>query len=239
VAKLQTRMLQSGYLRYYLMIILVFLIGTAGFALITRVDPIHVTVRWHDLHLFEIALVAVMIVATVATISARTQLGAVAYLGVIGSCVALIFIIYGAPDLAMTQLVIEILMVVLLVLILHKLPAYGELSTRLSRGRDFVIALAGGLLMTDIDIFQVVVNGVLLTLVLAFILAFIRLLMGPTLPNRVVALDLIATLVVAILAVYAISTNQPIYLRPAIVVALITFLGTIGFAYYVEKRGTP
>jgi multicomponent Na+:H+ antiporter subunit F len=70
----------------------------------------------------------------------------------------------------------------------------------------------------------------------AVILAFVRLVRGPTLPDRVVALDLIATLMIGIIAIYAIATDKPVLLDLAIVLALISFLGTIAFAHYIEKR---
>lgn len=74
-------------------------------------------------------------------------------------------------------------------------------------------------------------------LTIAVILAFVRLARGPTLPDRVVALDLIATLMIGIIAVYAIATDEPVLLDLAIVLALISFLGTVAFAHYIEKRG--
>lgn len=74
-------------------------------------------------------------------------------------------------------------------------------------------------------------------LTIAVILAFVRLVRGPTLPDRVVALDLIATLMIGIIAVYAIATDEPVLLDLAIVLALISFLGTVAFAHYIERRG--
>lgn len=65
--------------------------------------------------------------------------------------------------------------------------------------------------------------------------AFVRLVRGPSLPDRVVALDLMATLIIAISAVYSVVTDQPAYLDVAIVLALITFLGTVAFAYYLNR----
>jgi multicomponent Na+:H+ antiporter subunit F len=59
------------------------------------------------------------------------------------------------------------------------------------------------------------------------------------LPDRVVALDLIATLVVGMIATYAIQTNQAVFLRDVIVLSVVSFLGTVAFAYYVGKGGTP
>jgi multicomponent Na+:H+ antiporter subunit F len=73
-------------------------------------------------------------------------------------------------------------------------------------------------------------------LTLSAFFAFIRLVRGPGLPDRVVALDLIFTIGMGIVAAYAISTSQPAFLDVAIIAALIAFLGTIAFAYYLERR---
>jgi len=70
----------------------------------------------------------------------------------------------------------------------------------------------------------------------AIILAFIRLLRGPSLPDRVVALDLITTLGIGVIGVYAIATDQAVLLDVAMVLALTAFLGAVAFAYYMEKR---
>ncbi len=79
-------------------------------------------------------------------------------------------------------------------------------------------------------------NLVFAVLLVAMYLAFMRLVRGPTLPDRVVALELITTLTVGIIVVYTISSNQPVFLDAAIVVALVSFLGTVAFAQYVERR---
>ena len=73
----------------------------------------------------------------------------------------------------------------------------------------------------------------------ALLLAVGRLLRGPTLPDRVVALDLISTLVVGIICMCALVFDQPVYLRDALVLAVVSFLGTVAFAYYVAKGGRP
>jgi multicomponent Na+:H+ antiporter subunit F len=80
------------------------------------------------------------------------------------------------------------------------------------------------------------IDPLLAILGVALLLAFLRLVRGPTLPDRVVALDLIAILAVAIITLYAIATNEPILLDTAIVLALIGFLGTVAFARYIERR---
>ena len=80
--------------------------------------------------------------------------------------------------------------------------------------------------------------GVALALVgLAMFLTFVRLVRGPTLPDRVVALDLMGVLAVGMLAASAVATDQPGLMDPAAVVALVGFLGTVAFARYLEKRG--
>lgn len=76
-------------------------------------------------------------------------------------------------------------------------------------------------------------------LAVALILGFIRLAKGPSLPDRAVALDLIATLVIGFIGVYAVSVEELLFLDLGLVLALIAFLGTVAFARYIEKRGMP
>lgn len=83
------------------------------------------------------------------------------------------------------------------------------------------------------------VNLALVMLTIAMGVAFVRLVKGPSLPSRVVALDLMASLAVGIIAVYAVATKQPIFLDVAIALALVGFLGTVAFAYFVEKGEMP
>ena len=74
-------------------------------------------------------------------------------------------------------------------------------------------------------------------LALSVVLAFIRLLRGPSLPDRVVAFDLMTSVAVGIMALYSIATEETVFLDVAIVLALISFLGTVAFARYLEQRG--
>lgn len=86
---------------------------------------------------------------------------------------------------------------------------------------------------------SILVNITFGFLIAAMIVAFIRLVRGPSLPARVVALDLMGSLAVGIIAVYSVATKQAIFLDVAIVLALIGFLGTVAFAYFVEKGDLP
>ena len=87
--------------------------------------------------------------------------------------------------------------------------------------------------------FEMLVEFVILTLGVSLVLTFIRLVRGPTLPDRVIALDLIGIITVGIISVFAIQTNQPVYLIVAVVLALIAFIGTMAFAYFIAKGGAP
>jgi len=77
---------------------------------------------------------------------------------------------------------------------------------------------------------------VLPILTLSVILTFIRLFKGPGIVDRVIALDLIITIGIGIITVYSIRTGQQVLLDVAIILALIAFLGTVAFAYYIEKK---
>ena len=78
----------------------------------------------------------------------------------------------------------------------------------------------------------------LVMLGLALLVAFIRLVKGPTLPDRIVAIDLFGVLVVGLIVVLAGWSGVRATLDAAIVIALVGFLGTIAYATYVE-RGDP
>jgi len=85
---------------------------------------------------------------------------------------------------------------------------------------------------------EVVSQTTLATLGVALIVSFMRLVKGPTLPDRVVAMDLIGVLVVGLIVVLAGRSGVRATLDAAIVIALVGFLGTIAYATYVE-RGDP
>jgi multicomponent Na+:H+ antiporter subunit F len=85
---------------------------------------------------------------------------------------------------------------------------------------------------------EVISHITLTTLGVALLLAFIRLVKGPTLPDRIVAMDLFGMLVVALIVVLAGWSGVGATLDAAIVIALVGFLGTIAYATYVE-RGDP
>jgi multicomponent Na+:H+ antiporter subunit A len=144
-----TRTLQHGRLAGYLRVVLVVTIA-AVVAALWRAAP-----AWRPAvvtmpHGVEVFAVLVALVASVATMFARSSLHAVLALGITGYSVALTFVLFGAPDLAMTQFLIESLSVILFVFVFFHLPDYSPLERRRGRLRDLILAGAFGLVVTGL-----------------------------------------------------------------------------------------
>ncbi len=86
---------------------------------------------------------------------------------------------------------------------------------------------------------SVVLNICFGMLSLAMLISVIRLVRGPSLPDRVVALDLVGVLVVGMIILYDVATQLAVFLDAAIVLALVGFAGTVAFAKYLERRARP
>ena len=76
-------------------------------------------------------------------------------------------------------------------------------------------------------------------LLLALLLTLIRLVRGPTLADRILALDLMTSLSLSFVAVFALRTGLMLYLDIAIAIALAGFLATVALARYLLIRGRP
>ncbi len=149
-ARVQTRFFQSGSLNRYLLMI----VGTSTALLVWALarDGLGMSAlnleRWTNTRLYEIIIAMVLLGATAVVVRASSRLVAIVALGGVGYGVALIFLLFSAPDLAMTQFAVETLSVILLVLVLLKLPRYQTFSTRPQRFRDAVVSLSGGAVIT-------------------------------------------------------------------------------------------
>jgi len=74
--------------------------------------------------------------------------------GTVGYGVALLYALFGAPDLAMTQFAVETLTVVIFVLVFHQLRGgFGDLSGPVTRARDALVSVAAGILVTTLVLF--------------------------------------------------------------------------------------
>lgn len=143
----QTRLLQNGYQRNYLITITIFASGLVLWQLL-RAGNIGLMVAFRDLRFYEFGLILLMAMATLMVISTVSRTAAIVALGVIGYGCAVIYVLYGAPDLALTQLVVETLTVVLFMLVVYRLPAFNKISTPSHRIRDGIIAVLAGVAMT-------------------------------------------------------------------------------------------
>jgi multicomponent Na+:H+ antiporter subunit A len=146
VALAQTRLLQSGYLRVYLLTVVGIIAVLGGYTLIRGAQVVGPAAGF-DIRFYELVLAVIMLLGAVVTARARSVLHSVVALGAVGYCVALIFVLFGAPDLGMTQFLIETLMVLLFVIVFYRMPRFKRLSSTGVRLRDvFVATLAGGLI---------------------------------------------------------------------------------------------
>ncbi len=71
---------------------------------------------------------------------------------------------------------------------------------------------------------------------IAFFLAFLRLLRGPTLPDKLAALDLMSSLIMGIILLYGVIIRQALYIDIVMIIALVLFLGTVTIAFYLKKQ---
>jgi multicomponent Na+:H+ antiporter subunit A len=147
LSRAQTLVLQNGYLRVYLMVTIGTAIGLGGYTLIYT-GSLEQPGSWSGVRFYQAGLAVVMLMAALYATAATSRLAAVASLSVVGYGVALIYIMFGAPDLAMTQFMVETLTVILFVLVFYHLPSLRGLSDRLTRARDAAIALVAGGFMT-------------------------------------------------------------------------------------------
>jgi multicomponent Na+:H+ antiporter subunit A len=146
VAAGQTRLLQHGYLRFYLLTMTLVAAGLVGYTLLTRYG-LNLGVDFSGVRIHEVAVTVVILLATVAAVVSTSRLATIAALGAVGYGLSLLFVFYGAPDLAMTQMAVETLTVIILALTLYHLPRFSQLTSSGSRVRDALIALGLGGLM--------------------------------------------------------------------------------------------
>ena len=146
VSDWQTRILQNGYMRNYILVLVLVLAVLIANSLLVRHSlqiAFALDVRFH-----EVVVVTLMVLGALFAAISRSRLSAVVSVGIMGFSIALIFILFSAPDLGITQLLVETLTVILLVLVLFRLPRFARLSTPIERIRDVLVAGSVGVLMT-------------------------------------------------------------------------------------------
>ena len=142
-----TSNLQNGYLSKYIRVIMIFVSGVLIYKLSIgqgfRLDVDSLT----RLTIYEIITIFLLSVSIVLTVVSRSRLVAVAFMGVVGLSICLIFVFYSAPDLAMTQFTIDTLTVILFVLVLFKLPKFIPFKFGWRHVVDGIIAMTFGTIM--------------------------------------------------------------------------------------------
>lgn len=157
----QTKILQSGYLRNYLLIIIGTTVGGVIYTLVRyNVFAENVLFRPIDVTWYELLFMLLIVAGAVMVVLSKSRLAAVAALGVVGYGVAMLFVFFGAPDLAMTQFSIETLSVILLVLVLYRLPRFISFTrSKFAHAVDITAAVTGGLVMTLLILFVTALPG--------------------------------------------------------------------------------
>ncbi|NBB78600.1 MAG: DUF4040 domain-containing protein [Verrucomicrobia bacterium] len=146
-SKWQTGKLQTGRLHDYVFYIAGVTALLVGWELVSSVQGLP-AIQAAQFDLWIAALIVLMGVAAVYAVISDRYFLILGALGAIGFGVALLFAYYGAPDLAITQLMVEALTVVLFMFVIRGLPSIRGFSGRLTRGRDAVLAGIFGLIVT-------------------------------------------------------------------------------------------
>jgi multicomponent Na+:H+ antiporter subunit A len=134
--------LHSASLRSYVMVIMAFT-TVVGVAALWTLPALTMSAKT-DVRIHEVLVVVVIIAGAIAATRAKSTMAAVLSLGVVGYGVAMTFLLYGAPDLAMTQFSVETLTVLIYVLVFRHFRNLSDLSPRWVRYRDLIIGAGTG-----------------------------------------------------------------------------------------------
>ena len=146
---IHTRWLQSGVQRRYLLVAFATLGASLGVTLALK-DAVVLPTAIPEASFVDWLLAILIASSALVTVMARSRLLAICSLGVVGAGTALIFLVYGAGDVAMTQLMVEMLVVVIVAMVLIRLPSFREdiRQSATGRWRDRVVSSAVGLTIT-------------------------------------------------------------------------------------------
>ncbi|MDM5299307.1 Na+/H+ antiporter subunit A [Bacillus pumilus] len=139
----------TGVLRDYLVYVFGFLIIILGSVMVYQQAFSFDTKHAAPIGIYEAILSLVMVAATVTTVFARSRLTAIIALGAMGYTLSLFFVIFRAPDLALTQLIIETISVALFLLCFYHLPKLSlKQKTRTFKLTNLIISLGVGIVVT-------------------------------------------------------------------------------------------
>lgn len=144
-----TRVYMTGSIRHYMIYIFAFLVLALGITLFTQNAFSIDTSGFADMSFYEAAIMLALVLASIAVLFVNSRLMAIILTGAVGYLVSLFFVIFRAPDLALTQLSVETVSVALFLLCFYHLPKLKKelVSLRFKLG-NLVIALGVGVTMT-------------------------------------------------------------------------------------------
>lgn len=143
LAAWQTRHLQNGQLQRYIFVVFATLATALGVTFVAT-GALRLPTAWPDLMLKHWAVVALIAAGAVMTAMTRSRMYAICALGVVGVGVALVFMLFGAPDVAITQLMVETLVVVLVAVVMLRLPRLSLTDSQAPRRWSLALAIAVG-----------------------------------------------------------------------------------------------
>jgi len=146
----QTKILQSGYLRYYIITIIVTTVTLAVVTLATRYGSLP-NPQWTQPRFYDVIFIVIIIVSAILVTRAESRLTTITLLGAIGFSIAILFLLYSGPDLAMVQFAVETLTVILFVLVIYQLPKYTKSNYPIhANALNIIVSVAGGIMMAGL-----------------------------------------------------------------------------------------
>ncbi|WP_100013293.1 Na(+)/H(+) antiporter subunit F1 [Lentibacillus sediminis] len=82
---------------------------------------------------------------------------------------------------------------------------------------------------------ELMLSAALVMFGLAGAIALIRIIIGPSLPDRIIALDMIGVILVSVVAVISVILNTRAFLEVILILAILAFISTIAFSRYIER----
>ncbi|MDO5608525.1 MAG: putative monovalent cation/H+ antiporter subunit A [Capnocytophaga sp.] len=145
-----TQLLQNGFLRRYVFVIIASATLLLAYSLINGFTYDISKAAVTELTVYEVIFLLLMVVGIFFVVFSKSRLVALAAMGVIGFSICMTFVMYSAPDLAMTQFSIDSLTVILFVLVLYRLPPYLKIFSYKRQLAHGILALSFGAVISII-----------------------------------------------------------------------------------------
>jgi multicomponent Na+:H+ antiporter subunit A len=143
-----TNLLQHGYHRFYLLTFFLTVIALMGIQIFRITDVQLPELKPSPIKIHVALLLLVTASSVIFAVFAKSRLSAIIAMGVVGYGIAMLYLYYGAVDLAITQFLAETVLMVLFVMVIYYLPEFAILSNKKSRVRDGLISIGVGVFIT-------------------------------------------------------------------------------------------